>query len=380
MFRNAAGELIQRIAATHRQCETELRKVLVQMKMKSIADIIDINSHTQDPQQRVVIDIDIARAATSVLSELGHHSYPTESTPRGATNGSTPSWEEALRSWGGVISPVPLQRTSSADSKGMRASTAVQLQDMLFRMPSLDAVDDLCLCHLDSNARLASTSSLNASALFGHAGNIRESMRLSTLDEEHFLGDSKDKALRKATTAVKFLYFSPESDTIRNAVKGLIKEQLSLCEAEDAASNLTAMMPLLQAMCGYACARCEDGDAAAIEAYAEGALGDQVRIMRSLVNVFLWPVRQYSGNSSLFGRASEVSAPNADDFLEGPQDLATDDNFSLLLNCGQVKSFLTHAVDFGDMMGLQVSRRRIERLIVIPSSCVIVCMLRRCDC
>ena len=358
-FRNAAGELIQRIAATHRQCETELRKVLVQMKMQSIADIIDINSHTQNSQERVVIDIDIARAATSVLSELGHHSYPSESTSSGASYCTMSSWEEALCSWGGVISPVPLQRSVSADSRSVRTSTAVQLHDMLFRMPSMDAVDDLCLCHLDSSIRLASPGSLNTSFV-GHAGNIRDSMKFGSLDDVRFFADSKDKAPKMGTPTGKFLYFSPESDTIRNAVKGLIKEQLSRCNVEDAASNLTATIPLLQAMCGYACARCEDGDAAAIEAYAEGALGDQVRIMRSLVNVFLRPVRHRSENCGLVGRTLEEKTVSGFDGHLDSQGVGADESLSLMLNSEQVKSFLTHAVDFGDMMGLQVSEFWIE--------------------
>lgn len=356
MFRNAGGELIQRIAATHRQCETDLRKVLIQMKMKIIADIIDINTNCRKQEDRVCIDIDIARVATAVLTEHEHNGgSPRHSEPPVAAVNTPLTWDVAVNSWGGAMSATPnLGRSASADSNRVRASTALQLQDMIFRMPTIDSLDDIALLAKDStaaaSARRGSISSMSTATL--HPG-IRESVQLGSGDEDSFMsGDGKANSKKPLGTAVKCLYMSPESDTIRNAIKKSIREQLAKCSVVGASSNAVATTPVLQAMCGYACARCENGDAEAIEAYAEGALGDQVRIMRSLVNVFL-SIHQSSDSGNLFARSSEEKTAAADESLLGAG--KDDDNSeSLMLTCGQVEKFLKHAVDFGDMMGLQV--------------------------
>jgi hypothetical protein len=249
-----------------------------------------------------------------------------------------------------------LGRSSSTDSHNRsRTSTAIQLQDMIFRMPNIDSVDDINIVTKDSvsapGMRLGSISSMSTATL--HPG-IRESIQLGSGDEDSFMSAEKQNFKKAPGSNVKCLYMSPESDTIRNAIKSSIRDQLVKCRTPEAANNLIATTPVLQAMCGYACARCENGDAEALEAYAEGALGDQVRIMRSLVNVFL-STHHSSESGDLFARTSEEKTAAADESLLGAEKDDEIHGTSLVLTCAQVERFLKHAVDFGDMMGLQVN-------------------------
>jgi hypothetical protein len=57
-LRDFADELLQRISATHRQCEADLRNLLVETKMNPLANIIDINDHSSHPGATIAVDIE----------------------------------------------------------------------------------------------------------------------------------------------------------------------------------------------------------------------------------------------------------------------------------------------------------------------------------
>ena len=89
-LRNAASELVQRVASTHRQCEADLRKMYVKEKMECTANIIDCNTlvmNTTDKATWDSISLNVKAICHSNVSQI------SETKP---WNDITSDWLEAV--------------------------------------------------------------------------------------------------------------------------------------------------------------------------------------------------------------------------------------------------------------------------------------------
>eukprot|EP00603_Paraphysomonas_imperforata_P007903 CAMPEP_0114417838 /NCGR_PEP_ID=MMETSP0103-20121206/3177_1 /TAXON_ID=37642 ORGANISM="Paraphysomonas imperforata, Strain PA2" /NCGR_SAMPLE_ID=MMETSP0103 /ASSEMBLY_ACC=CAM_ASM_000201 /LENGTH=1467 /DNA_ID=CAMNT_0001586157 /DNA_START=55 /DNA_END=4455 /DNA_ORIENTATION=- len=93
-LRNAASEIIQRLAASHRQCEADLRKMLVSEKMTCTANIIDCNA--------------------LMLMTGGHDvtwdsiSLDIKAVCDGTVTGQSKSWQETTDAWIDLFADVSI--------------------------------------------------------------------------------------------------------------------------------------------------------------------------------------------------------------------------------------------------------------------------------
>jgi hypothetical protein len=148
---------------------------------------------------------------------------------------------------------------------------------------------------------------------------------------------------------------SLESNHIRSTIQTLLTQQLSDCSVETSPAHMLVLIPVLQGMNGYICGRLPSKEKEAILAYAEGALGDQARIMKCLVKIFLNGSQceihlgdvghdfDSNGSSAVTTTESEPGTPTIDAHSTRP------------LTSSQVEDFLNWSCRVGDLIGLQVS-------------------------
>ena len=342
-LRDFAGELLQRISATHRQCEADLRKILVETKMNTLANIIDINDHSSNPGATIIVDIEQVAATIQTDMSLEQrellHSNCSNNT----------SWNEILRCWSGCSCPPILGRQSSLERK--------KFDQYVFTQPqiSTDSRDD--------DMKIFDT---------GYGNTSRVSPRGTTNHSNFFTDDgspirNSTQGLDMNSTFVrptKQIYKSPEAESIRLTIKDLIAKQLTTCSANTAPNHAKVLIPVLQGMCGYICGRLPSEAKKAISAYSESALGDQVRIMRCLVTIFLSLAQgneEITGNDgvntppSIVDITSTADAPLDDITKEERQQQQQPNNDNLhLVSCSRVEDFLYWASSIGDIIGLQV--------------------------
>jgi uncharacterized protein (UPF0179 family) len=289
-IREAAGELLQRISATHRQCEADLRKLLVQTKMKTIANILDMNDRsTISNEGMVTVSVNIEEVAQALKSEKENLNRQSSSKER---------WCETLKCW----------------------------------------IEGLCTEETIS-------------------GRSHDDGSITKLVEESQHNTSQPN---------KNLVQPPESNHIRSVIKTLLAKQLSDCSGETSPNHLRVLIPVLQGMNGYICGRLSFEEKDAILAYAEGALGDQARIMKCLVKIFLSYSQSVSHNLSpnetLTSTTNDCSSAITTSESE-PSTLIPDVHLSRPLTCSQVEDFLTWSCNVGDLIGLQVRLCGIDHLL-----------------
>eukprot|EP00602_Paraphysomonas_sp_CaronLab_P003946 CAMPEP_0185018462 /NCGR_PEP_ID=MMETSP1103-20130426/1172_1 /TAXON_ID=36769 /ORGANISM="Paraphysomonas bandaiensis, Strain Caron Lab Isolate" /LENGTH=1414 /DNA_ID=CAMNT_0027548275 /DNA_START=447 /DNA_END=4691 /DNA_ORIENTATION=- len=348
LLRHAAGELLQRIAATHRQCEADLRKLLVQTKMRNVADVMDVNCTLSEGRKEAVIKINIDLVARLSVGKQG------EGPPNSSRNSClNKSWSEVMSRWtGGIISPPCMSRQSSGDiSVGKPHTPEIKHQDFFFCMPSVDGCDEVNMRR--SMVRMDSCTADSMCSVEDTDFSV-----LSPLDTSH-VGTTK-----------KVVYISPEADGIRRQIRRVISGHLRTCLTEDAPDQNQVLVPVLSAMKGYVCGRLTGGEKEAIGAYSVGALGDQVRIMRCLVDVFIGYTRPKKTAVELDTVAadlcdtkdSELSGADAanitteEEFRNCPNEPSLPREAGMLLTSSQVEHFLCSSVEAGEMIGLQAVR------------------------
>jgi hypothetical protein len=344
MLRCAAGELLQRVSATHRQCEADLRKLLVHMKMKSIADLIDINSPLRsDNLPPAVVLVDIEKVAALSQSEINPE---RRSRLRQTHQERQLDWQTIIKGWGDAFAQLLALPTSP---KGQLETTPrlrrKSMQNLLFSVQlqqlstSLDGDDQ----------PLRASLSPGATGLSGdHDQDDDFAITRQSVMEYMEHHGSFFKAHQKK------MYASQEGDRIRKLIKIEIEDQLS--QADCAESHEKVLVPVLHALNGFVCGRLSGQERAAVSAYATGALGDQVRIMRSLLNIFLAFVKDRDSADSP-GIRTQVSTDisDASELVDYFQSLSYGDSDSrLILTSLQVLEFLHWAANIGDIIGLQV--------------------------
>lgn len=284
--------------------------------MQTLANVIDINEPSSSNRATVLIDIEEVAAALQTDMNVDQRSSFR-------SNSSNKTWDEVLRSWSGSQS---LHRQISIEKKLFD-----QTNNSVYSPTQITIDDELSI--------LLETS---------YAPNNMESFDdivpvVSALERN----DSNSNFLRP----IKQTYKSPEAESIRLAIRSNIEKQLNDCSAIDAPSYRKVLIPVLQGMNGFVCGRLPSQDRAAILAYAESALGDQVRIMRCLVRIFLdYPQETESPPMSSENLTSDDSAQNeiasTTATIVSPR--------SKLVTSAQIENFLYWAYSVGDIIGLQV--------------------------
>jgi hypothetical protein len=373
-LRDFAGELLQRISATHRQCEADLRKLLVETKMNTLANIIDINDHSSHPGATIAVDIEQVAATiqTNISPEQRESLHLTCSEKR--------SWNEILKSWSGCPCPT----------LGMETSMEKKIFDqVLFSQSQLSTVAEAAAAAAeDSSDRDEETKMFFEN---GYNSSPRVSPRASTVSPRVMSGSASESFIGHP---IKHIYKSLESESIRIAIKDLIAKQLLICSTDNAPNHFKVLIPVLQGMSGYVCGRLPSEAKQAISAYAESALGDQVRIMRCLLTIFLNYAQQSEEerkekeeeptipeesivsdvtSASLVNNACPTSETSNDPSLslgDGEGDEGTQSQEKPqqqrqqqppvvsedlhLVSCSHVEDFLYWASSIGDIIGLQV--------------------------
>ncbi len=323
-LRHYAGELLQRISITHRQCETDLRKLIIQLKMISLANIVDINQYYQS----TVICIDIEKICSLIQTDM-----EPQQRNHLRTQSASSTWEETLRSWGCRLSdPILLSRQNSSDVK----RRSFEQDNILFTHSqiSTDVIEDMKLFFCGIN--LEGSDENNCRPNIDFTSNLSRNP--------------------------KIVFKSPEINCIRNTIKESIAQQLSACSVSHAPNHMKILVPILQGMNGYVCCRIPDQEKEAIQAYGEGVFGDQVRIMRSLVQIF----RTYAQKSTAT-HLSKAQISNRQDSTKSStttiesmeSQLFPELDYhqeSFLVTSSQVEEFLKWALSVGDIIGLQAIR------------------------
>lgn len=352
-LRDFAGELLQRISATHRQCEADLRKILVETKMNTLANIIDINGHSSNPGATIIVDIE--KVAATIQTDMSLEQR--ELLHSNCSNNT--SWNEILRCWSGCSCPPVLGRQSSHEKK--------KFDQFVFTQPqiSTDSRDD--------DMKIFDTGYVNTSRVSPRGTNHGNFF----LDDGSPLRNSSQGLDLNPTFArpTKQIYKSPEAEIIRLTIKDLIAKQLTTCSANTAPNHAKVLIPVLQGMCGYICGRLPSEAKKAISAYSESALGDQVRIMRCLVSIFLSLAQgnQETDNDgvntppSIVDITSTSDAP-LEDINKEQQHQPNCENLHLV-SCSRVEDFLYWASSIGDIIGLQVRSTIMTTIHVNPLGC-----------
>lgn len=344
-MRCAAGELLQRVSATHRQCETDLRKLLVHMKMKSIADIIDINSpYRNDSLTPVVIVVDIEKVAALSQTEL---SPARRDQLRKSHQEKHYNWQSLIRSWGDAFCSVgpPSIPTSPSHLDSTPRMRRKSMQNLLFSAQ----LQQLSTSFDPEEPSIRATFSLGViSPVLSDHDEDSTITRQSVM--EYF---ENHGSLRSHS---KKMYATQESETIRKNIKAELESQLE--RAMTGAPHERALIPVLHALNGYVCGRLSGQERAAVCAYSTGALGDQVRIMRALLNIYLSFLKDRESQDSEDIRAlvsTDITDVNGlTDYL---QSLSYSDGESRhILTSQQVLEFLHWASGIGDIIGLQAIR------------------------
>jgi hypothetical protein len=350
MLRCAAGELLQRVSATHRQCEADLRKLLVHKKMKSLADLSDINSPLRsDNLPPAVVLVDIERVAALSQSEM---SPERRSRLRQDHRERGLCWQAIIRGWGdsfahpGLSLPTSpknqLETTPRLRRKSMQNLLfSVQLQQL---SSSLDGED------------LSIRASLSPGAA-PHLNDHDDDMAITRQSVMEYMEQRQGSFFKGHQ---KKVYASQEGDRIRKLVKIEIENQLSRADCAESPHE-KVLAPVLHALNGFVCGRLSGQERAAVGAYATGALGDQVRIMRSLLSIFLSFVRDREGSPiDSPSVRTQVSTDISDtsglvDYLHSLSyaDAPASDSRTIL-SSHQVLEFLHWAANIGDIIGLQV--------------------------
>ena len=346
MLKCAAGELLQRVSATHRQCEADLRKLIVHMKMKSIADIVDVNSTSRnDHLPSAVVIVDIERVAALAQVDM---TPEQRKELRASVQEKNLTWQSCIKCWGETIGRLDTPISPNDKSPRLRRKS---MQNILFSAhlqqvsSSLDTVEEY-------NNMLPSLSFSGQHS--AHDG--EEDITITRQSVIEYM-ESNGNVFKSHT---KKIYSSPETDSIRKHIKIEIESQLIKSSEPSAEVYEKVLIPVLHALNGYVCGRISGQEKNAVSAYATGALGDQVRIMRCLLHIFLSFIKdrdsQSQSSDSVVVR-TQVSTDITDggalvDYLHSLSD--TDSGSRLILNAQQVGEFLQWAAGIGDIIGLQV--------------------------
>jgi hypothetical protein len=350
-LRDFAGELLQRISATHRQCEADLRKILVETKMNTLANIIDINHHSANPGAATIL-VQIEQVAAKIQTDMS-----LEQRELLHSNCSkNQSWNEILTCWSGCSCPPLPPVLASQSSVEKKIFDQFVLTQTRVSTDSREN-DDLKIFEYGCNSssprdRVNSSPRVTSS----HNDVLSEGVvPTAPLSDSTFI------------RPIKHIYKSPESESIRLAIKDLVAKQLETCSADDAPNYSKVLIPVLQGMSGYVCGRLPSEAKKAISAYSEGALGDQVRIMRCLVTIFLsFTQKSTEGGNDEPPPSVEIpstSDPSLGDGFKNDikrqgqpqQEIATNENLHLV-SCSHVEDFLYWASSIGDIISLQVRR------------------------
>ncbi len=307
--------------------------------MKSIADIIDVNFPLRTdgiPQAVVIVNIEKVAAASQTDMDPAQREYL-----RSLSSQKDFDWQQRLKDWYEVLgrpSSVPNTPTSELSPRQRRKS----VQQILLS------------AHLQQI-----TSSLEAFDETNIMPSLSFSGNLNSVDQEDEYTTRID--VRESMTArphLKKNYSSPETDCIRRLIKVEIENQLEKSSHSDAEMQEKVLIPVLHALSGYVCGRLAGQERDALNAYATGALGDQVRIMRALLHIFLSFIKDRdSCDDSVHRVRTQVSTDITDhgaiaDYLQSLS--YSDGEARFILNSQQVSEFLNWAATIGDIIGLQV--------------------------
>lgn len=347
MLRCAAGELLQRVSATHRQCEADLRKLLVYLKMKSIADIIDINSpHRNDGVSPIAVIVDIEKVASLSQFEM---SPERRNQLRKSHLAKQYDWQSLVRSWGDSFSNPPVLPTSPKSSMETPRLRRKSMQNLLFSVQLQQLSSSLDTEELNSRASFFFPALNPADANLDNDDIAVTRQSVMEYMEHH-------GSIFRAHT--KKMYSSQEYDSIRKLINAELESQLEIAKTADS-PHQKALVPVLYSLNGFVYGRLPGQERAAVSAYSTGALGDQVRIMRSLLNIFLSFIRDRDSQSDSVGVRSQVSTDITEtngltDYLHSLS--YSDGSSRVILASPQVLQFLHWAARIGDIIGLQAIR------------------------
>lgn len=114
-LRNAASETIQRLAASHRQCEADLRKMLVNEKMICTANIIDCNAR--------MMMIGGQNATWDSIS------LDIKSVCGGNVSKESKSWSETTTDWINLFADISLCGDDLISLQGVRSSIKASIKE-----------------------------------------------------------------------------------------------------------------------------------------------------------------------------------------------------------------------------------------------------------
>jgi hypothetical protein len=361
MLRCAAGELLQRVSATHRQCEADLRKLLVNLKMKSIADIIDINSpHRKDGLSPVTVIVDIEKVAALSQAEL---SSERRSQLRKNHLAKQYDWQSLVKSWGDLFANPPDLPTSPKSLIETPRLRRKSMQNLLFSVQLQQLSSSLDTEDLNLRASFSLNPTQNPTEPLQHPEDDDYAItRQSVMEYMEHHG-----SVFRAHT--KKMYASQDGyDSIRKLINAELEGQLESAKRAESSSPESVLVPVLYSLNGFVYGRLSGQERAAVSAYSTGALGDQVRIMRSLLNIFLSFIRDRDrdrDSNQSGGMRSQISTDIAElngglaDYL---QSLSFSDGSGngaasrVILSSPQVLEFLHWAASIGDIIGLQAIR------------------------
>ena len=348
MLRCAAGELLQRVSATHRQCEADLRKLLVHLKMKSIADIIDINSpQRNDGLSPAAVIVDIEKVASLSQFEM---SPERRSQLRKSHLAKQYDWQSLVRSWGDSFANPPVLPTSPKSLMETPRLRRKSMQNLLFSVQLQQLSSSLDTEELNLRASFSMNATPNPADTQPDDDDIAIT-RQSVMEYMEHHG-----SYFRAHT--KKMYSSQEYDSIRKLINAELESQLEGAKRAESLHE-KALVPVLYSLNGFVYGRLSGHERAAVSAYSTGALGDQVRIMRSLLNIFLSFIRDRDSQSDSVGVRSQVSTDITEtngltDYLHSLS--YSDGGSRVILTSPQVRQFLHWAASIGDIIGLQAIR------------------------
>lgn len=366
LLRCAAGELLQRVSATHRQCETDLRKLLVHMKMKSLADIIDINSpYRNDNLPPIVIVVDIEKV--SALSQPDLTAARREQFRKSHMEKNY-NWQSVIRSWGDSFATVgPPSLPTSPSSYHPDATPRMRrksMQNLLFSVQ----LQQLSTSFDTDETSIRASMSLGVMSPVVHEQD--DDCTITRQSVMEFI-ENHSSSFRSHS---KKMYATQECDTIRKTIKAELERQLQC--ATDGKPHEGALIPVLHALNGYVCGRLSGQEKTAVCAYSTGALGDQVRIMRALLSIYLSFLKDRDSQDSGGIRALvSTDISDANGLMDYLHSLSYSDGESRhILTSLQVLEFLHWASSIGDIIGLQAIRFMTELI----HRCLSKRMAQRC--
>lgn len=307
--------------------------------MKNLSNIIDINNHKNhvNNHESAVIIVDIEEIATLLQNNLEDRNSLRNTS-------EVKPWDEIIQWWGnGLNIPIQLSHQNSNETK---RKSFEQESNILFTHSriSINAIEDMKILYDRNDLISVTNTNGNNSTNINFSSNIQPSL--------------------------KIVNKSPEVDAIRLLIHDYLSKQIKVSSDNNALNHYKVLLPVLQGMNGYVCGRIIAKEREALQAYADGTFGDQVRIMRCLIDVFLKYKRLENNEASDFLESKKSSSSGDSSTIE--QSIFTsetlDSIFSqfsnlekisqnyTLVSCSHIAEFLTWATNISDIIGLQAVR------------------------